>query len=282
MDDADAFRDEALRQWEGAAAGWEAQRGAFQGVLQPVSIRMIDHVGLQAGHTVLELAAGPGDTGLLAAELVRPGGRVLLTDAAEGMIRAAARRAEELGIDNVETRVMQAEWLDLATASVDAVLCRFGYMLLADPGASLRETRRVLRHGGSLALAAWTAAQDNPWLSAIGASFVELGHAEPPPPGDPGPFAFGEPGRIEALLDEAGFEDVLVETVDLTFRFASTDEHFERQRALGVRLNEQLAGLSPAEHARLRDTLDARLAPWTADDGSLALPGRTWVATASA
>jgi SAM-dependent methyltransferase len=280
--DAEAYREEALRQWEGAAAGWEARREALQAAVRPVSMWMVEHLGPQPGHTILELAAGPGDTGLLAAELVAPGGRVLLTDVAEAMVAAAARRARELGIRNAEARVMPAEWLDLPAASVDGVLCRFGYMLLADPGASLRETRRVLRRGGRVALAAWTSAQENPWLSSIGVSLVERGLAERPGPDDPGPFAFGEPGRIEALLDEAGFDDVLVETIDLTFRFASTDAHFEQQRALGTRLNEQLAGLSPAEHTELRDAIDARLAPWVAADGSVELPGRTWVAVASA
>ena len=280
--DPDTFRDEALRQWEGAAAGWEARREALQSVTQPISVWMVEHLGPQPGHTILELAAGPGDTGLLAAELVRPGGRVLLTDVAEAMVRAAERRAAELGITNVETRVMPAEWLDLPTASIDGVLCRFGYMLLADPAASLRETRRVLRPGGRVALAAWTAAKDNPWLSAIGSSLVELGFAERPDPDEPGPFAFGEPGRIEALLDEAGFDEPLLETVDVTFRFASTDEHFENQRTLGTRLNERLAALSPADHSRLRDAVDAKLAPYVEADGSVAIPGRTWVAAASA
>ena len=50
---------------------------------------------------------------------------------------------------------MEAEWIDLPTASVDGVLCRFGYMLLADPEAALRETRRVLKPGGRVALAVW-------------------------------------------------------------------------------------------------------------------------------
>ena len=71
---------------------------------------------------------------------------------------------------NVEFQVWGAEWIDLPVASVDAVLCRWGYMLMADPLAALRETRRVLRPGGRLALAVWDAASANPW--ALGPQLV--------------------------------------------------------------------------------------------------------------
>jgi SAM-dependent methyltransferase len=198
------------------------------------------------------------------------------------MVEAARRRTEELGIRGVEAREMGAEWLDLSTASIDGVLCRFGYMLLADPETSLRETRRVLRRGGRVALAAWTAGDENPWMTSITRTLVEQGHAAPPPPDEPGPMAFAEPGTIERLLEEAGFEDVLVEPLDFTFPFASTDAHFEHQREMSTRLEEQLAPLSPAEHTALRDAIDEKLAPYVSEDGSVAIPARTWVAAAVA
>ena len=280
--DPEEFRAEARDRWEAAAAGWEERRAVLQRAAEPVSMWMVEHLAPQPGHWVLELAAGVGDTGLLAAELVQPGGRVLLTDGAEAMVEAAKRRAAELGITNVEARQMEAEWLDLPTAGVDGVLCRWGYMLLADPAAALQETRRVLRRGGRVALAAWTKAEDNPWMSAIGRAMVELGLAEPPPAGEPGPMAFAEPGLIERLLDEAGFGEVHVDTVDFTFAFAGTDDHFDHQLTVSTRLREQIAPLSPADHTRLRDAIDERLRPWTAPDGSVDLPARTWVAVASA
>jgi ubiquinone/menaquinone biosynthesis C-methylase UbiE len=78
--------------------------------------------------------------------------------------RRSRRRGAELGVNNVEYRVMDAERIELDADSVDGVLCRFGYMLMADPAAALRKTRRVLRRGGRLTLAVWGAPERNPFL----------------------------------------------------------------------------------------------------------------------
>lgn len=282
MLNADEYREDALRRWESAAAGWEKRRPVFQRAAQPVSMAMIDLLGPQPGQTVVELAAGPADTGLLIAELVQPGGRVIVTDAAEAMVEAAKRRAEELGITNVEARPMDAEWIDLDAASVDGVVARWGYMLLADPESALRDTRRVLKQGGKVVLAAWHDPAANPWLSAINDEMVERGHSEKPPSGEPGPFAFSEPGTIERLLESAGFDEIVVDTVDFSFSFESTDAHWDHQLDLSTRLRDQVKELSPAEHTALRDGIDARLADHTRADGSVELPARTYVAAATA
>ena len=67
-----------------------------------VSVWMVEHLDLQPGQTVLELAAGPGDTGFLAAELVKPGGNLISTDASRAMLGVASGRARDLGVTNVE------------------------------------------------------------------------------------------------------------------------------------------------------------------------------------
>ena len=154
------------------AAGWKATRANFQRAMEPVSQWLVEAIHPQPGHSVLELAAGLGDTGLLAAQLVAPGGSVLITDGSDNMVAAAREHAEEVGATNVELRTMQAEWIDLPTASVDAVICRFGYMLLLDPEAALRETRRVLKPGGRVALAVWDDLERNPWMKVLREALV--------------------------------------------------------------------------------------------------------------
>ena len=174
---------------------WERYADAFRARTMAVSTWMVDAIAPQPGHTILDLAAGVGDTGFLAAELIEPGGTLITSDVAPEMLSAAQRRAAALGLRNVRFRQIDPTLpIDLAVASVDGVLCRWGYMLMDDPEAAVRETRRVLRPGGRLALAAWTDADENRWSSLPVALLLERGLAEPPEPG-PGQFAWARRGR---------------------------------------------------------------------------------------
>jgi ubiquinone/menaquinone biosynthesis C-methylase UbiE len=100
------------------------------------------------------------------------------------MAEIARRRGAELGLTNVEHRILDAERIELPDDSVDGVLCRWGYMLMPDPAAALAETRRVLRSGGRLACSVWSSADRNPWISVAARIVVAHGHMPPPEPGD--------------------------------------------------------------------------------------------------
>ena len=280
--DPQAYRADSRDRWERIAPGWGTARAALQHAAAPVSRWLLDAIDPQPGDTVLELAAGAGDTGLMAAERVAPSGRAIITDGAEAMVELARERARELRIDNVEIRPMEAEWIDLSAASVDGVVCRWGYMLLADPEAALRETRRVLRPGARVALAAWDAPEHNPWMTVPGRELVRRGLTEPPDPQAPGPFAFADPGHIQELLLSAGFHDVEVDTVALVFEAADLDAWWDFVVRTSPRVSAAIDGLSPADHYGLRDDVDTALSAFVNADGSVRLPGRTLVSTASA
>jgi SAM-dependent methyltransferase len=277
------WRTENLERWASVAEAWKANRATFHRTTLPVSQWMVEAIHPQPGHRLLELAGGLGDTGLLAAELVKPGGSVLITDGTEAMVEAAREHAAELGAGNVELRPMQAEWIDLSAASVDGVLCRFGYMLLADPEAALRETRRVLRPGGRVALAVWDRQDRNPWITIFRSALDEQGHGPPPPaPNNAGQFALSSPEEITEILEATGFEDVEVEGVDLTFEVASLDAWWEYLVETSPAAGDLVRGLAPADHYKLRDAVDAGYAAYVRDDGSISLPGRALVAAATA
>jgi ubiquinone/menaquinone biosynthesis C-methylase UbiE len=280
--DPSEFRRASLDRWSRAARGWGEHRAVFQAGARPVSGWLVDAIEPQPGHRVLELAAGPGDTGLLAAELIAPGGTLISTDATEEMVQLARARAAELGIDNAEFRTIDAEWIDLPTASMDAVIVRWGYMLLADPAAALRETRRVLRPGGRVALAAWTAPVENPWASVAQEELAAIAELPAPDPAEPNMFAFSDPATIRGMLDESGFTDVVVDQLDLVWHYEDLDTWWDVQLDISTGLASGVGALTPAQRDDLRDAIDVRLATYVAPDGSVALPGRTHVAAAGA
>ncbi len=280
--DANAHREASLAGWEAAAAGWTRRQEAIRRLGAPVSAWMLDAVSLQPGERALELAAGLGETGLLAAEQVAPMGGVIVSDQAEAMLDGARARALQLGLSNVEFQVLGAEWIDLPLASVDAVLCRWGYMLLADPPTALGETRRVLRAGGRLALAVWDSLQHNPWALLPSLELIERGLASPPAYGAPGPFALGDPERVRELLQQAGFAEIDVQSLDVEQRHDSFDTFWETTLDVSRAFHDAVLSRPEPEISEIRAGLAARLAPYAAPDGTLAIPGRTLVASASA
>jgi ubiquinone/menaquinone biosynthesis C-methylase UbiE len=221
--------------------------------------------------TVLELAAGTGEVGLA---LVGRVGRLISSDLSPAMMEVARRR-----LPDAEHRVIDMHAIELPDASVDGVLCRWGYMLVEDPVLAVRETRRVLRSGGRLACAVWAAAERNPWVTAFGRSLVARGLMEPPAPGEPHMFALGDEGRLQALL-RTSFDHVRVEAVPVEFRYGSFDEYRRVMTNLGAKLRETLAGLDDVTRTEVEAEAEATLEPF-ARDGGYVLPGVSLVAVAS-
>ncbi len=280
--DPDALRSEIIGRWEQAATGWGKHADRMREFGMPVSVWMIDHAGLQPGHRVLELAAGPGDTGFLAAELIRPGGTLLSTDATENMLEVARARATRLGIDNVEFKRIELEWIDLDTASVDVVLCKWGLMFTIDPESALREVRRVLRPGGRIALAAWDEPAHNAWATIPTDALIELGHAEEPDPAAPGMFILSAPGRLQELLESAGFVDVVVDAVPTPRSFAGVEEYVAETREISSVFGEIFGRLSDEERKAVGAKIAELAQPYIAADGSVRFTGRSLVAAADA
>jgi ubiquinone/menaquinone biosynthesis C-methylase UbiE len=271
-------RDENRRRWRTVAAGWEKHADLIRRGTMPVTSWLLEALAPQPGHVVLEIAAGIGDTGFLAAELIEPGGTLITSDLVPEMLSAAQRRAEALGIGNVRFRQIDAEVIDQPAASLDGVIGRWGYMLMTDAEAALRDTRRVLKPGGRLALAAWGDPADNPWTVLPVKELQERGLVEPMPPG-PGQFAWAPEGTTEEFLEAAGFVEFEVESLPFTIRYPSVEAWWEASNDMSLRVQERS---SRDQDAEIVEALRAGVRPWTAEDGSLALPARTWVAAATA
>ncbi len=268
--------------WEQAAPGWGRRATEIRDWGMPVSAWLIDHLRLQPGWRVLELAAGPGDTGFLAAELIQPGGTLISSDAAGAMLEVARARAQELNVSNVEFRQLDLEWIDLPTADVDAILCRWGLMLAVDPEAGAREARRVLRPGGRFALAVWDGPGENPWATIPTEALVAMGRAEPRAAGRSGMFALAVPGALTELLEGAGFLEVSVEAVALERAYPNVKAYLDETLDLSCAFSGVWSELSEDEQGEIERRIAALVEPYAAADGSFCVHGKSLVAVANA
>jgi ubiquinone/menaquinone biosynthesis C-methylase UbiE len=268
------FRTQSYDVWQRMAAGWDRDRRFMQETSQAVSEWLVDALDPKPGQTILELAAGTGETGFLAGARIGDTGKVISTDFAPRMVEAAGSESERLGLANVEPRVLDAEDMDLPDDSVDAVLCRWGYMLMADPVEALRETRRVLREGGAVALSVFGAPDENPWTSVPTRVLLEVTGAQPPDPTAPGILSMADPNRTKALLDAAGFEVKRMEDVPLTWRFEDFDGYWSFLTDLAGAHSMRIGNLPEDEREAFRAKLKEAVEQYCTDRG-YELPGLT-------
>jgi SAM-dependent methyltransferase len=265
--------------WAAVAGSWSDHADYVDARSAAATRRLLELSSPRPGERVLELACGPGGVGLAAAELVAPGGEVVLSDVAAEMTAIASARAVARGLGNVSTRELDLEQIDEPDMAYDVVLCREGLMFATDPARATREIRRVLRPGGRVAVAVWGPQERNPWLGVVfDCVGAQLGQPVPPP-GVPGPFSLQDAVGLARLMSGADLADVVVSEMAVPMRAASFDEWWTRTSALAGPLARRLEALpeqtSLALRARLVEAVEAYRTP-----AGLEFPGVTLIATA--
>ncbi len=267
------LKDQQRRQWSGNAPTWDAQHERREQETAVVSDWLCREAGLAPGLRVLDLACGSGHPAINAARLVTPGGSVLATDMVPEMVDVTRRRAAEAGVNNIEVRVMDAEAIDLGGASFDAVTCRFGIMFCAAPSKAVSGIRRVLKDGGKFAMSCWAPPEQSPGQTLGNQALERFGRPQTPVDYNvPGVYQLAPDGKLQSLLEAAGFHDVRVEPLTIVSEYESFDAFIApgamRMGALRTALNE----VSPEEGERLKTILAELLAPYTDGSGVIRLP----------
>lgn len=259
-----------------AAERWQRGAAARAGTLGPITDLMLDLAEIRPGDRVLDVAAGTGEQTLMAARRVGPDGLVLAVDVAPEMLERASEAVRAAGLSNVVTRVMDAQALDLGPEPFDAAICRSGLMLMADPVAALVGVHRALKTGGKLAALVFGPADRNP-LQALPTSIARRAAGLPPlAPGEPGMFALGEPGTLEAAFQAAGFRDVDVRTIATSRRFRSAADAVRSLRDALPSVHAVLARVDGAGREQAWTEIERALTRFEGPDGLVA-PGESLI-----
>lgn len=254
-------------QWQAAAEAWHRWGPTLHQWLGEATTVMLDMAGVGEGQRVLDVAAGAGEQTIVTAKRVGPSGYVLATDISSNILNFAQNAARQAGLENVDTKVMDGENLEVPDDSFDAVISRVGLIYFPDQHKALAGMKRVLKPGGRVAAITYSLPENNKFFSVPVSIIRRRANLAPPLPGQPGPFSLGGPGVLEAAYQKAGFHDTQVRLVPSPLRMPSAAECVRFERESFGALHQMLAGVPEAERPSVWDEIEEELKKFEGAEG---------------
>ncbi|HMV18813.1 MAG TPA: class I SAM-dependent methyltransferase [Rhodocyclaceae bacterium] len=260
----------------------DIELGIFAGTYATQNFGSSAVAGLRLGYHITEdffVSGAFGRTRVTddAFRQVLPGGCVVASDIAEGMLAEGLRRAADEGVPDLLAAACDAEHLSFADARFDAALVGLGLFILPHPERAVAELHRVLRPGGRLAVSVWGPRNDVPLIAHALDCIAR--HLPAPKVPRPSVFRLGDAAVLHDLLDDAGFRAIAVTPHRLACRFDSADAYWQAFLDLAGGAAEALLRLPDATQATLRAAVADDLAPHR-DGSGFTLESTVLIATA--
>ncbi|QBZ98324.1 class I SAM-dependent methyltransferase [Flavobacterium sangjuense] len=261
------YKNTTHDQWQEAADAWFRWSPTLNKWLGNATEKMLAMAGISTGHHVLDIAAGAGEQSITTAKKVGPSGEVLATDISSNILEYAKKLAEQNGLSNIKTKVMDGENLTLDDETFDAVISRVGLIYFPDQQRALKEMLRVLKPGGKIAAIVYSTPEKNKFFS-IPVSIIRNRAKLPPPlPGQPGPFSLGAEGVLEKAFEQAGFINVKSELVDSPLQLPSASACVQFEKESFGALHQMMSNLTNTEKEAIWEEIERELQTFESETG---------------
>ncbi len=231
--------------------------------IAPVGQALLAALDAQPGDLILDVASGTGEPALTLAKQ-QPRASIIGTDTAAGMVQVAAKKAHELGLNNLQFQAMAAETLSFADNHFDRLSCRFGVMLFDDPEAGLQQMRRVLKPAGRCVLAVWNTLQGMTSVNWMQQVFKNRIPESEQPAADKIVSMSG--GVLEGLLEKVGFSNIETQVNGFEYHFIDFDAYWQNALDSAI-MKQQLDALKPGQIDEVKDAFAKLAKPYQTNNG---------------
>jgi SAM-dependent methyltransferase len=191
----------------------------------------------------------------------------LATDISANILEYAKQMAQEAGLKNIETKVMDGENLALEDESFDVVISRVGLIYFPDQQRALKEMLRVLKPGGKIAAIVYSTPDKNKFFSVPVSVIRNRAKLPPPLAGQPGPFSLGAEGIIEKAFSQAGLKNVKAELIDSPLEMTSAKDCVRFEKESFGALHQMMSSLSDKEKESVWEEIETELKKFEGDNG---------------
>ncbi len=261
------YKNTTHDQWQAAAEAWHRWSPTLNQWLGKATDKMLEMADIATGQHVLDIAAGAGEQSITTAKKVGSSGYVLATDISSNILEYAKQMAQQAGINNIDTKIMDGENLTLEDETFDAVISRVGLIYFPDQQKALKEMLRVLKPGGKVAAIVYSTPEKNKFFSVPVSIIRNRAKLPPPLPGQPGPFSLGAETIIEKAFSQAGFNNIKSELVNSPLRLASAKECVRFEKESFGALHQMMSSLSDSEKKSVWEEIEREFQTFESENG---------------
>lgn len=245
------IREQQKASWNKFSPGWKKWDDFTMEFLKPYGDAIIEQLHLKDTDVVLDVAAGTGEPGLTIASIVNKG-KVIITDLADDMLVIAHENAARRGIKNVEFSACDVCNLPFADNTFDAISCRMGFMFFPDLLLAAKEMVRVLKPGGRISAAVWSAPEKNFWVTGIMSVIHKNMEIIAPPSGSPGLFRCAKDGMIADLFSQAGLKNISQKGLSGKMSYDTVDQYWALMSEVAAPVAGALSKADDAMKAKIK------------------------------